>query len=408
MKHLRSKRGLAGLGTLAVIGAVTLLVVLPALASSSALVQPPSAAGVTPVDVAIGGNANCSNVFPKVGALPSLKAYGNVNPGTGTSSSGNGDGVSFGLTLSNSNGGQRLAITSSPAVAIAGVAVNGGADNDAFDYTGLDYPSGVAAGWVSGDSNLHAPAKNANQTYTISHLNICYRLLVPIAGKVFNDANGSGSASQAGIGPGTGEIRIFDNTTKKLSDANTLADGTFSSAQPVGDSYTVCAKLPSGYANQSAPTSGASCPTGYAGLGYTFTLGSGGSSTNNFGFQSLRTISGQVYSDNNLNATFDPTAALTPNDTAFASGWIVSLYDTTTAGTSTFVNSGPSGNDGKYIFTAAIVPSRTYKLCLNQAGSVTTTQVQTEPRPSAATTTSCTDVSNGCSGQPRSPAARAT
>ena len=29
-----------------------------------------------------------------------------------------------------------------PAVAIAGVAVNGGTDNAAYDYTGLDYPPG--------------------------------------------------------------------------------------------------------------------------------------------------------------------------------------------------------------------------------------------------------------------------
>ena len=69
----------------------------------------------------------------------------------------------------------------------------------------------------------------------------------------------------------------------------------FHSPQPIGDSYTVCAKLPGGYANQSVPATGSgvtSCPTGWAPLGYSVTLGSGGSTGNDFGFQSLRTISG--------------------------------------------------------------------------------------------------------------------
>jgi hypothetical protein len=383
MRYLRSKRGLGGFAVLVAVAAVTLLVVLPALATSSAIVQPPSTAGVTPVDVSIGGNATCANVFPKVGALPNLQPYFNNNPSSGQSSA---TGTTFTLSITSSgNAGQRLAITSNPAVAIAGVAVNGGTDNDAYDYTGLDYPSGVAAGWVSGDSNLHAPMKNANQAYTISHLNICYRLLASISGKVFNDADGSGSATQAGIGPAAGEIRIFDNTTKKFSDANTAADGTFSSSQPIGDSYTVCAKLPSGYATQSVPT-GTSCGSaqGYAAAGYAFALGSGGSSTNNFGFQSLRTISGQIYSDNNLNGTYDPNGTLTPHDAALATGWTVSLYDTSSG--TTFVKSGTSDVHGAYTFQAAIKAGDAYRLCLSSPAG---TWVQTEPRPGAATTAAC-------------------
>ena len=389
MRYLRSKRGLAGLGALAVMASVTLLVVLPALASSSALVQQPSAAGVTPVDVGIGGNATCSSVFPKDSALLKWQSYYNNNPGNGTFASGNNDNVSFGLALTNGSNGQLLAITSTPNVAISGIAVNGGADNDAFDYAGQDYAPGYSTGWVSGDSKLHAPAKNANQNYTISHLNICYRLLATISGKAFNDSAGTGDSTQGPIAGAT--IGVFDNTTGKFSPATTGADGMFSSPQPIGDTYTVCAKLPSTFANQSVP-SGTTCGSkaGYVPAGYTVPLGSGGSSNNNFGFQSLRTISGQIYSDNNLNATFDPGAALTPNDATLGSGWVVSLYDTT-SGTSTFVNSGTSGVTGTYLFKAAIVPNDKYKLCLTQPG--TSTWVQTEPRPGAATTTTCTDVS---------------
>ena len=362
MNVLRSKRAVAGLGMLAAIASVTLLVVLPALASSPGGPVPPASSpgAITPIDVGLGGNATCSNVFPKVNGLPNLKTYLNVNPTTGTSSA---DGTSFGLTMTNPSGGQRLAITSSPAVAIAAVALNGGADNAAYDYTGLDFPSGVSTGWVSGDGNLHAPAKNQNQTYTISHLTICYRLLATISGKVFNDADGSGSATtQAGIGPATGEIRVYDNTTKKLSVVDTLADGTFSSAQPIGDSYTVCAKLPTGYANQSAP-SGTSCGTaaGYAPAGYTFTLGTGGSSNNNFGFQSLRTISGTIYSDNNLNGKYETISNLKPDDGVLGGSWIVQLFDTT-SGSSTPVGSGTSAA-GAYSFKAPVIPGHAYKLC---------------------------------------------
>ena len=392
MRYLRSRRGLAGLSFVAAFAAVTLFVVLPALASSPGSSVPPASipGGITPIDVGIGGNATCSNVFPKVNGLPNLKTYLNVSPTTGTSSA---VGTSFGLTMSNPSGGQRLAITSSPAVAIAAVALNGGTDNAAYDYTGLDFLPGVSTGWVSGDGNLHAPAKNQNQTYTISHLTICYRLLATISGKVFNDADGSGSATQTGIGPGTSEIRIFDNTTKKLSDVNTLADGTFSSPQPIGDSYTVCAKLPSGYANQSAP-SGTSCgsATGYAPAGYTFTLATGGSSTSNFGFQSLRTISGTIYSDNNLDGKFQNNN-LAPADTLLNGSWTVQLFDTT-VGSATPVGSGASAS-GAYSFQAPIVPGHAYKLCEIPPSnpSAGAPWVQTEPVANASVT--CTSSLNG-------------
>ena len=300
MNVLRNKRAMAGLGMLAAIASLTLLVVLPALASSpGGPVPPPSSQGITPIEVGIGGNATCSNVFPKVSGLPNLKTYLNVNPTTGTSSA---DGTSFGLTMSNSSGGQRLVITSSPAVAIAGAALNGGTDNAAYDYTGLDFPSGKGTGWVSGDGSLHAPAKNPNQTYTISHLTICYRLLATISGKVFNDANGSGlPAGQSGLD--NVAVTIFDNTTGAHTTVTTANGRAFSSPQPVGDSYTVCSASPGAGYQQTAPTPGKPCPGGLA--GYTYPVPSTGLTTNYFGFQSNSTISGRVYDDADQSGSFN-------------------------------------------------------------------------------------------------------
>ncbi len=54
--------------------------------------------------------------------------------------------------------------------------------------------------------------------------------------------------------------------------------------------------------------------------GYTFTLGSTGSSARNFGFQSFSTISGQVYRDANESGIYD---------SGEAQAWTVNLYQGT-------------------------------------------------------------------------------
>jgi hypothetical protein len=65
MKFLWNKKRLAVLGVVGVTAALTLFVVLPALASSPGdYVNPPSTgAHVLPYDVAFGGNGACSNIF---------------------------------------------------------------------------------------------------------------------------------------------------------------------------------------------------------------------------------------------------------------------------------------------------------------------------------------------------------
>src|SRR4029079_1493464 len=225
------------------------------------------------------------------------------------------------------------------------------------------------------DSGVETPS----QWYGISQLNACYRLTASVSGKVYD------AATNAGLGASQ-EVTIADNTTGGTTTVDTASDGTFSSRQPIGDSYTVCAKFPSGYGTQSTPTSGAACPSGYAPLGYTFTLASGGSSTSNFGFLALRTISGEIYKDLNLNGTYDPSGTLTPNDQPGNTGWTVNLYDTTSA-TPTLIASGsptttttPAGGAPyNFRFSASIVPNDSYTLCLVPSpADASTTWVQTQ------------------------------
>jgi hypothetical protein len=358
MTFLRSRRGLAGLSALATIVGVTLFVVLPALASNPGeRVLPASTpAGLVPVAVSVGGNGNCSNLFSSdVSRLPSLKEYDNVNPGTATGlSSGNGDAVTFNLALGGSNKSQVLQLGSTNA-AIAGIGINGGTDSTVYDYTGLNWGPGVTQKWVAGDGNLHAPAskfsvkngvESPSQWYGISHLTVCYRVLAPISGKVFNDANGSGLPSgQSGIDGVS--VTIVDNTTGSSATVTTANGGLFASDQPVGDSYTVCSASPGSGYQQTTPAAGSPCAGGLN--GYIITGGSGGSTTNYFGFQPMGSVAGTVYNDVNQNQANDDGSPL--------SGWTVTLYGgAQPVSTST-------GPDGSYKLTAAFSTTTTYTVC---------------------------------------------
>ena len=129
MNVLRSRRRVAGLGAaLIVLVGLTLFVVCRRWRSNSGDRIPPAAvpSGLVPVDVPLGGNGTCSNMFtPAVSSLPNLHEYDNVNPGTATGlPSGNGDGVTFSLTLAGSSKSQVLQISSTKA-AIAGIGDQG-------------------------------------------------------------------------------------------------------------------------------------------------------------------------------------------------------------------------------------------------------------------------------------------
>jgi hypothetical protein len=347
----------AGLGAaLTAFVGLTLFVVLPALGSNSGDRIPPAAvpSGLVPVDVPLGGNGTCSNLFtPAVSKLPNLQEYDNVNPGTGTGlASGHGDGVTFSLTLGGTSKQQVLQIGSTNA-AIAAIGIKGGSESTAYDYTALNFAPGVTQRWVAGDGNLHAPAtkytvsggvESPSQWYGISQMTVCYRVLAPISGAVFNDANGTGlPAGQGGLGGVA--VTIVDNTTGGRTTVTSASSGTFSSPQPVGDSYTVCSASPGSGYQQTAPTAGTSCSGGLT--GYTVT---GGSTANYFGFRPLGSVAGTVYNDANQDQT---------NDTGDSplSGWTVTLYGGAQPLSTT------SNPDGSYKLNVPFSTSTNYTLC---------------------------------------------
>jgi hypothetical protein len=452
MKYLRSMRGFATVGAIAAVVGVTMWVVLPALASNPGdKVLPPStyptfsgslattlpgslyngmspayATGVTPIDRPVGGNGSCADpaLFPTImSTFTAAREYDNPNPtsSTGYVASGSGDGAQFQSIVSGSNKSQVLEVDARSA-AILGIAVNGGNDTTAYDYTGLQFGVGVPQGWTPADGNLHAPAskftvsgttETVQQSYGVSHLTVCYLPLATISGRAYAQG-GSGNTPLSGM-----LVTVYDTTTGKTvaqqtvstSDSNgnrlgstTNQNGDYAVSVPVGDSYKVCVQSRTGYTetSPSGPPSPQCSPPGQAPYGRTVSsLTSSGQSGQDFVFTQQITISGQVYNDLNLNGKFDHlsgsncvdssnNAVPTPCDTTVGTGWTVGLYHTT-SGSSTFVASGGTTGSGTYSFTASVIPTDSYKLCVTPP--VATKLVQTEPRPTSSSPT-CDDVTS--------------
>jgi hypothetical protein len=266
MRFVRSKRGLATLGGLGVVACVTLFAVLPAFGSSPGeYVNPPSGKGVLPVDVGIGGNGQCSNLFP--GLPAGAKEYDNNNPRVGTASgvkSGNNDGVTFDITLhSPSNTSQTLDVTGHGA-AILGIGIKGGTQSTAYHY--FDNKPTVPAGFVTGDTALHAPLSNNTYSvsggteypngntpsfYGISLLNICYTTLSYIQGTVYQDVNQNGANDDGSLQSGW-TVDLYAGVTPGVAGGGTLIDhqvtgaaGTYHFDVPAGVHYRVC-EVPGG------------------------------------------------------------------------------------------------------------------------------------------------------------------
>jgi hypothetical protein len=298
MRYLRNKRRLAGLGALAAVIGLTLWLVFPALAGNASA-GGTSQAGIVPTDVAVGGNGNCSNIFPHGLGTP-VREYDNNNPKTSPKNkpydSGNNDGVKFGLTLStDSNRNQLLQFETSAGVSpeVLGVGVNGGTDTDAYDYTA------VSPGYATTDSKLTAPAQSAGSYYSISHLTICYVVVTHVAGTVYVDGNsttladGMKNGSDASLAGAT--VRLYKDgavVQTKVTDGN---DPNYRFDVPVGSgTYRVCEQRPAnptsghGYAeSQPAPNStGAADCSGTAdqlNKGYDFDSSAGAVDHDDFG-----------------------------------------------------------------------------------------------------------------------------
>jgi hypothetical protein len=233
MSYLRGKIGLAGIGALAAVIGVTLLVVLPALASNPGhLVAPASTtAHVLPYDVAQGGTGDCANLFSGGNSLGTVKEYDNVNPKNATGlKSGNGDGVTFNLAMHTANNqAQTLDVTSSGGGAVIfGIGIKGGTQSTAYNYK-----LHTGAGFVTGDTGLHAPLQSftydsstntetGNQFYSISQLSVCYKIMSFIEGTVYLDKNQSG-ANDSGDSARTGwTVSLYSGVTPGTAGGGTL------------------------------------------------------------------------------------------------------------------------------------------------------------------------------------------
>ena len=285
MEFLRNTRRFAALGVGAAARAgATLLVVLPAFASNPGdYVNPPSSAGVLPVDVAVGGTGDCANLFSGLGAV---SEYDNVNPKTKTNlASGNHDNVTFDLTLHTpTNQTQTLDVASSGAE-ILGIGIKGGTQSTAYNYVSGPYQPGFPNnGSVTGDKGLHAPlqsftvlngVESGTQFYSISQLTVCYRPLGSVSGIVYDDLDQNGTHSAADTGLGGWTVNLYQGATNTLAASTTsAADGSYH-MNVVFDgtsNYRLCEMPPGGTWAQTEPTGSTASCTGSGELAKGWTL----------------------------------------------------------------------------------------------------------------------------------------
>lgn len=311
MKFLRSERRLVAVGAVVAAVIATLFVVLPALASSAGdYVNPPSTgANVLPLDVAIGGTGNCSNLFTGGTSLGSgVMDYKNNNPRTVTGAkSGNGDGVTFDLTMNSpSSTTQTLDVVGHHA-AILGIGIKGGTESTAYDYVHK-----TAAGFVLGDTGLHAPLQNNSYTttngvetgssfYSISLLNVCYTALSYIQGTVYEDLNQDGQNNDGTASLRQGwTVNLYSGVTPGVAGGGTYVGSQTTDANgyyhfdvaATGTTYRVC-EVPNGTPSDGAPnwvqdeplpSTAALCNgAGELPKGYEFTPTSTAGTTDDFG-----------------------------------------------------------------------------------------------------------------------------
>ena len=362
MKYLRSKRGLIAFGAVAAVVGVTLFV-LPAFGSNPGdYVSPPSGAGVLPIDVQVGGTGDCQNLFTN---LNSVSEYDNVNPKTTNNpvSSGNGDGITFSLTLHGNNKMQEFDLSSNGAV-ILGIGIKGGTQSTAYDYR-----TGVAAGFLSSDTNLHAPAQTwtgsgtfgnpevPTQLYSLSQLTICYRTGVSATGSVFQDSNHNGTKDGAESGL-TRTVDLYQGGSLLSSTPAAGGTYTFSGLKP-GATYTAC--VVSGAFTETVPTGTTTCTgIGEAPSGQTFTANALSTTIPSFGLAAVTSIAGKAFNDVNGNGTQDT------GDTPLG-GLTVTATDTSASGYSP-PTTVTAAADGSYSFSG-LYAGDNYTVCIGSPGA---------------------------------------
>jgi len=263
MTKQRTFAVLAGIGLLV---AVTLLVVLPALASpTGALVPPPSSQGITPVDVATGGQSNDCAIFNSSAA----NQFRIANPKTQTyATTVNGVPVTFKVTVNPADAQSSPAYANgkyldfqSTGAAVVDVGIKGGTDETRYNYSGQVSGGGPNLGSVPSDGIMHAPAQTTDsstgqptQLYSVSNLTFCFDLAGSVSGKVFQDKNQNGT-NDSGDSALSWTVRLYKGGSVVATTSSSSVDGSYSFSLPLDTSatYTVCEVPPSGIWAQTKP-----------------------------------------------------------------------------------------------------------------------------------------------------------
>ncbi len=379
MRHLRVLQGLAALG---LIVGLAWLVVLPAFASSvGGAVPPPSSDGVTPVDVTRGTvtsgvSTDCTTNYHG----KSTPAYGLyiADPENGTyKTTVGGSQVTFTLKENPPNTNHaypaydedKYTGFTSTGAAVTDVGIDAGSNENSdikgiSDETWYSY-AGQPNGFVTSDNYLHAPAQSVNsqnqptKLYSYSHLTICFNLPnVTVSGTVYQDADKNGGYTSGLDSLQSGwTVDLYAGST--LVGTKPVTSGTYSLTAPytAATQYRVCEVPPTGstgWTQSQAPNAAVCTGPGELPNGWTFTPAAPGTSVtgDNFGNYQQAAISGTVFSDADASGTINgPDAGL--------AGQTVTLYNTTTGGSSTTSTAG----DGSYGFSGQVVGDN-YTVCV--------------------------------------------
>jgi hypothetical protein len=247
--------------TIAAVVMLTLLtasfVVVTSVLPAGAGAGLPSAAGVQPTQVDLGGQPNDC---PAVGSSATYELRIN-NPQTGTFAAGAPAGVSFDLTVSGND--KEFDFTVNGPVVVFDIVVKGGSKSTHFDYLGS------TVGPVNADQALHGPTKgNGSNLFSLSHVSFCFEDAVELSGTVLFDANAD--ANLSADTPEEGRVvRAYVGGSEAAS-ATTDAQGDYSLFVPPGGTVLVCEDLRDGYIQIGSP-SGVACsgingaePAGYS------------------------------------------------------------------------------------------------------------------------------------------------
>ena len=164
--------------------------------------------------------------------------------------------------------------------------------------------------------------------------------LASVSGRVFDDANDNGVDDTE---PGLARTVTLYRNGSSVASTTSATNGSFTfTGNPVGAGYTVCV-AGSASLRQTVPTGSVNCSV-EGNRGYAFTLASGGSTGNVFGFVALAAVSGRLFDDANANGTDDDEAGI--------GGRTVNLYRGTT-----LVDTATTAADGGFSFDPQAVGS---------------------------------------------------